>query len=1523
MQLNAGSITASPRAPTTAGNASTGQGVLTVTPRRDTARTAANQGVGEFDLRAGEIQAILNGPADIIKDSDGTTTAGQTPTGRAEDIGGVVTLTYTGDHLYTGSVSILAGRLVVRGKLPSSILIVRGGVHDLRGRPESYRGVRLISGSIIDSGRAGEGGARVKGRLTVDRDTRSGGSYGEFDLRSGTVSATLAGSGALVKRTAGLVTLSGNNTYSGQTTVEAGILRVTHANALGTPAPVDGVTPETNTTVRNGATLQLAGGTGGINFSNRETLTLSGQGVVGNIFTYGRASRLGALHNLSGNNTWNGAINLGAPAKINAQAAFVLQRLLPPGRVYTLRLTGQINNRGHNLTLSTFAGINERSIQSEAKRRALSNIEVSPAGEGPAITGAGGLIKAGGGPRCATVAECATADAFQNSRVTLAGPNDYRGQTTINAGELRLTHAEALPGALNLGRQDGAQLVVAANATIGSLSGGAPSTASGNALNNGRIIILKGYTLSINQTTAGTYGSRIIERDPDPAPASPPAGANLVKTGAARLTLTGDSAYTGTTTVSGGALNIRQPNALGTGTGAAGRVTVNTGGTLELQFNPGARTFGKNLRLAGPGARSNPADPESARLGALRSISGTNTLSGAITLTNNATIHNANTTGTGNSLILSGGLGGPHTLTVAGAGNTLISSVMAMAAGGLLKRGAGVLTLTAANTYTGRTDIQEGELILNHSGGNALHNTSAVNLSADNSSANSAKLSVRTNETIGALSGGSATGGNVEISKGVTLTVNSVAGATTYNGLILEVGAASITTRANLIKTGAGRLTLTRPNQYTGTTTVSGGVLAITSNLALGTGAGEAGRVTVNGGTLELATSGAVNFPKLLTLHGSGHANQGALRNASGVNTWAGAITLGAAAVIRNLNPATGDSLILSGGISGTNRDLTVAGAGNTLISSALATGTGNLLKQSAGTLTLSATNTYTGTTTVDGGTLAITSSGALGAGTVTVNRGGVLALSSDPNAAAGLTLNRALILKGGALGNVRGNNTYSGNLTLTDSSTIRSTSGTLTVSGDLKLQTDAVAPETTPTPHDLTVAGAGNVVLSRVISGAGGLNKTGGGTLTLSGANTYSGDTLVRGGTLALGASERILNTGKLVIDGGTFNMGAFNETVGGLELKGNGNISGTGTLTLNNASTTPAGRRNFILESGTVGVILAGTAGLIKQGAADTLVTLARANTYTGATAINGGTLRINDPNGLGGTGASSGTTINSGGILESALVTPTQTTMINAGEALTLNGGVLRLRKSYLDTTNRTFGNSITLGADSAIEHRLVGPTGLLGLCGAASGVCDRTTTLSGNLVLQSASGGTTTGHTLTIRTRKTGNLVGNFISSVVLSGNISGAGGLIKEGAGDLRLTGTSNTYTGPTTINGGSITLTKHNAISTASRLIINNGATLNMGNFNQTLRGLQLNDGNITASPRLGTTTEAALGATARGVLTVTPARVAGDPDGKGEFDVRKGTIAAILRGTNINLVKRSDGTTTAPTPTTSAARCA
>ncbi len=434
-------------------------------------------------------------------------------------------------------------------------------------------------------------------------------------------------------------------------------------------------------------------------------------------------------------------------------------------------------------------------------------------------------------------------------------------------------------------------------------------------------------------------------------------------------------------------------------------------------------------------------------------------------------------------------------------------------------------------------------------------------------------------------------------------------------------------------------------------------------------------------------------------------------------------------------------------------------------------------------------------------------------------------------------------------------------------------------------------------------------------VTGTGNFIKAGPGTLNIGrafGATrlNHTGNTEIQGGTF--NAVHSIANfsisNNKLVIKGGTLNIGAKNYTIGSLRMTG-GAINGTGTLTLNNANSTPAGRRNFILESGTVNAVLGGNAGLLKEGAANSLVTLTRANTYTGATRIGRGTLRINHPEGLG--AASGSVTILRDGILESALATSTQPLMFRTGQTLTLNGGILRLRKSHADTSAGTFSNPIilnalagtTVGRDtvSFIEHRLVGPTNTTANCTLTA--CDRTTTLS-DLSL---------GHTLGIRTSKTGNLTGNYNSNVRVSGNLQLRGnnnthtGLIKEGAGDLKLDGTSN-YTGPTTINGGSLTLGRTNAISTSSRLIINNGATLNMGDFNQTLKGLRLNNGNIKANARLATAS-----LTERGVLTVTPrAGTETAAEGLGEFDVRKGSIEAILRGQNINLIKRSDGTTAA-----------
>jgi autotransporter-associated beta strand protein len=155
-----------------------------------------------------------------------------------------------------------------------------------------------------------------------------------------------------------------------------------------------------------------------------------------------------------------------------------------------------------------------------------------------------------------------------------------------------------------------------------------------------------------------------------------------------------------------------------------------------------------------------------------------------------------------------------------------------------------------------------------------------------------------------------------------------------------------------------------------------------------------------------------------LSLNGTGIASDGALRNISGTNTYAGLVTLAGST---RINSDAG-SLTLSntGTITGAGSNLTVGGSGNTVINSAIGTGSGALTKDGIGTLTLGAVNTYTGTTTVNAGTLKVDTSAALtNTSNVTVNTGGTLLLSGTNNDkinnAATVTLNGGTITLGGS----------------------------------------------------------------------------------------------------------------------------------------------------------------------------------------------------------------------------------------------------------------------------------------------------------------------------------------------------------------------------------------------------------------------------------------------------------------------------------------------------------------------------
>ncbi|MCX7005388.1 MAG: autotransporter-associated beta strand repeat-containing protein, partial [bacterium] len=191
-----------------------------------------------------------------------------------------------------------------------------------------------------------------------------------------------------------------------------------------------------------------------------------------------------------------------------------------------------------------------------------------------------------------------------------------------------------------------------------------------------------------------------------------------------------------------------------------------------------------------------------------------------------------------------------------------------------------------------------------------------------------------------------------------------------------------------LTKVGAGTLTLSGANTFSGALNIQEGTIVADNNSALGA---VASGVSVSSGAILVLAGSRTIGAKALNLSGYGNSfTRGALHNNSDNNIYQGPITLAAPSWISSeagtltLDVATGNNAIEG------PYNLTLGGAGNITINDPIATGTGTLTKDGNGTLNLSGDNTYSGATTVNGGTLLV--NGSLAAGSaVEVGNGSTL----------------------------------------------------------------------------------------------------------------------------------------------------------------------------------------------------------------------------------------------------------------------------------------------------------------------------------------------------------------------------------------------------------------------------------------------------------------------------------------------------------------------------------------------------
>ena len=1364
--------------------------------------------------------------------------------------GGVI---LTSSNTYSGSTSVTSGTLGIgaSGSIAAASAISVSNSSTLAVSAAANlpgNAITVNPGSLFDTTAAGGSFSLGPGNLlTIGRPSGAGTDInGNFTLGGGTINIGGSGIAATLTEAGGLTLGGGALMFDVSSTGASDLANVTNLNLSSA----------------TGININMLGGS--LSNGNYSLINYSGS-------LSGGASVL-TLNGVAGNRQ---AFSLATTAP--SAGTLILQvSAAPASLIWTGQQNGQWdlstlnwNNsgaadkfyQGDSVTFDDTAGTAAVTLNTNVQPGSVlvnNNLLTYTFSGSGSIGGSGSLTKDGSGALVLSLSNAYTGGTIINAGFVQAGNNSALGASTaalaVNGGTLDVHGYN-----LNVGPLSGA-------GTIDNLSGsGALTVGNGN--------------------TSGTFSGTVQNSSGQ---------LSLIKAGSGSFGLTGNVILAGTTTVSGGSVNqsggylqsaailvdggayslsgtgqISAANqyvgysSLGTFTQTGGSNAI--AGALYLGTNVGANgtynlvggTLNVSSILQGSGSSSLTITG-----GVLTGLASGGTLSLPIVLTSSAT--SSGTFDTSSS-----------SLTVA----SQISG-----SGSLTKTGSATLAMAGNNTYSGGTTVSRAQLLLANS--KAAQNTT-VAVSVDNGLLFSSGIGAF---NVGSLGGSgnlalADTGGNP-----VTVVTGGNNASTTYSGVISGSGV--------LVHIGSGTLVLSGTNTYSGGTILGpdapGGTLIVTNSAALGTGP-----VTYTGyntlqfaagmtlsntfslnsnitGTIDTASytvtlAGPITGPGNLSKVDSGTLILSNSNSDSGVTSISqGELQLANSAALQNstvsintdngLQFSPGIGTLSVGGLSGSSALTLNDTAGdpvtlevgsnnaNTTFGGSIS-GSGGLVKNGYGSLTLTGTNSFDGGMRLDPGIVSITSDAALGAvpsspstniifeANSTLQAGGSFALATNrnillsPATTATFDTNRNTLTIGGI---ITGSGALavvgSGTLVLTNAETF--TGGTTIGAATLQLGNGGSTGWVNGNIVDnglLVFDRSDSPSFSAAISGSGGIRQAGSGTLFFGGTNTFTGNAILSGGTLELG-NATALQSSTVVLSGGTLNLNGLSATLGGL--------AGTGNLALGSGSLTVGGDGNTTTYSGS----LSGAGALIKAGSG--ALALTGSNSFLGGTTLDQGILSIGSDAALSAIPASPSTNIT---------FAANSTLQVLGSFPLSVNRNI-SISASSTGTFD-THGGTLTIGS-------VISGSGALAVVGGGTLLLTNAETLSG---------GTTTINAATLQLGNggsTGWVNGSFVDNGLLvfdrsdspsfSAAISGSGSIQQEGTGTLLFGGT-NTFTGNAILSGGVFKL--GNAAALQSCTVVCSGGTLDFNTFNATLGGLagsgslSLTDGTLTIGGNGNSTT--------------------------------------------------------------------